>query len=207
MRIILLGYSGHAYVVADAIKRVGGDLIGYCDRAEAKFNPFNLKYLGDEKDENTLTEIKSSGASCIVGVGDNDIRKRITEHLIGRGLHNALIIHPTAIVSDYATIGKGCFISAGAMVNPLASIGKGVIINTGAVVEHECQIGDYAHIAPGAVLTGNVKVLEGCFVGANAVVKQGIKVGENAIIGAGAVVINDVAANQIWVGNPAKQIR
>jgi sugar O-acyltransferase (sialic acid O-acetyltransferase NeuD family) len=207
MRIILLGYSGHAYVVADAIKRIGGDLIGYCDKAEAKFNPFNLKYLGDEKDENTITEIKSSGASFFIGVGDNIIRKKITEYLIERGLHTTLIIHPTAIVSDYATIEKGSFISAGAMINPLAWIGKGAIINTGAVVEHECHIGEYAHIAPGTVLAGNVKVGERCFVGANAVIKQGIKVEKNSIIGAGTVVINDVAANQTWVGNPAKRIR
>jgi sugar O-acyltransferase (sialic acid O-acetyltransferase NeuD family) len=206
-RIILLGYSGHAYVVADAIKRMGADLIGYCDRVEATFNPFHLKYLGNEKDENTLAQIKSTGASFFIGIGDNVIRKKLTEYLIERKLGNTLIIHPTAIVSDYAVIGNGSFISAGAIINPFAQIGEGSIINTGAIVEHECHIGDYSHIAPGAVLAGNVRVGKGSFVGANVVVKQGITIEENAIIGAGAVVIKNVGANQTWVGNPAKRIK
>lgn len=205
--IVLLGYSGHAYVVADAIIKMGIDILGYCDITEAKVNPFNLKYLGDEKDEITLSGIVKSRASFFIGVGDITIRKRLTDYLSGRGLDNTLIIHPAAIVSNYTTLGNGSFIAAGAMINPLVWVGKGAIINTGAVVEHECHIGEYVHIAPGAVLAGNVKVGDGSFIGANAVIKQGITVGENAIIGAGTVVINDIAANQTWVGNPAKQIK
>ncbi|WP_242919262.1 acetyltransferase [Pontibacter liquoris] len=205
--IILLGYSGHAYVVADAIKKLGLDLIGYCDRSEAKFNPFYLKYLGDEKDENTLTQIKAYDASFFIGIGDNVIREKLTEYLTERKLNNTSIIHPSAIVAGYAAIGNGSFISAGAMINPMAQIGKGVIVNTGAIVEHECNIGDYAHIAPGAVLAGNVMVGKSSFIGANAVVKQGVKIEDSVIIGAGTVVINDVAANQTWVGNPARRIK
>lgn len=202
-KIALLGYSGHAYVVAEAILKTGKGILGYFDIVEAKANPFNLKYLGDEKDDAALSIVKNKGASFFVGVGDNCIRRKLTGYLTDKELSNATIIHPSSIVSDFATLGEGTFVAAGSMVNTLAEVGKGAIINTGAIVEHECQVGDYAHIAPGAVLAGNVSVGEGSFIGANAVVKQGVKIGYNAIVGAGAVVLKNVPDNVIWVGNPA----
>ncbi|OKL39872.1 acetyltransferase [Pontibacter flavimaris] len=202
----LFGYSGHAFVIADAIKMMGDDMIGYYDRAEAKVDPFNLKYLGDEKDEVALDKIKDSGASFFVSIGDNSIRKTLIRHLIEKGFVTTSVIHPTSIFSTLATIGAGSFVAAGAIINPLAKIGVGAIINTGAIVEHECRIGDYVHIAPGAVLAGSVHVGDGSFIGANAVVKHGVKIGSNVIIGAGSVVLKDIAMSQTWVGNPAKRL-
>ncbi len=206
-RIALLGYSGHAYVVADAISEMGGEIIGYFNRSQANLNPFNLDYLGDEQQYFSSSKLGWQEVLFFVCIGDNKIRKKIYEQLTGMGHVSTLVLHPRSMVSNFANIDLGTFVAAGAMINAMANVGKGAIINTGAVIEHECEVGNYAHIAPGAVLAGSVHVGEGSFIGANAVVKQGVSIGKNAIVGAGTVVVNDVPDNQVWVGNPAKNLK
>jgi sugar O-acyltransferase (sialic acid O-acetyltransferase NeuD family) len=205
--VALFGYSGHAFVVADAIKLMGHDILGYYDRTEAITNPFNIPYLGNEEEEDSLNKIQESGAHVFIGIGDNSIRQKLIGLLTGKGFSIGLIIHPKAVISSSSIIGEGSFVAAGAMVNPLAIIGKGIIINTGAIIEHECRIGDFAHIAPGAVLAGNVYVGEGSFIGANAVIKQGITIGKNVKIGAGSVVVKNVPDNLVLAGNPAIELK
>jgi maltose O-acetyltransferase len=45
------------------------------------------------------------------------------------------------------------------------------------------------------------------WLGANAIVMPGVTIGENSIIGAGAVVTEDIPANSVAVGVPAKVVR
>ncbi|ARS36177.1 acetyltransferase [Pontibacter actiniarum] len=206
-RIVLIGYSGHAFVVADTVEMLGGEIVGYCDKVEAKRNPYSLVYLGDEQDATTVSKLTALEARFIVSIGNNSARRNLTKQLTEQGIHSISVIHPSAFISKLSTVGQGSFVSAGAIVNPMASIGMGAIINTSAVVEHECLVGDYAHIAPGAVLAGNVSIGEGSFIGANAVVKQGTSIGKNVVIGAGAVVVKDVPDNLILVGNPAVELK
>lgn len=48
------------------------------------------------------------------------------------------------------------------------------------------------------------KLCKGASIGANVTILPGIIIGKNALIDAGSVVINDIPANTIWVGNPAR---
>ncbi len=48
---------------------------------------------------------------------------------------------------------------------------------------------------------------ENVWVGAGAVLLPGCKVGKNSVIAAGAVVTNDVPANQLWGGIPARLLK
>lgn len=206
-QIALFGYSGHAFVVADAILQSGDQLIGYYNRSKASLNPFHLAYLGNEQELTDLEQIMGTDVQVFVSIGDNSIRQGVCQLLSLNNSTFARVVHPAATLSALATVGVGSFVAAGARINALASIGQHVIINTGAIVEHECQIGDYAHVAPGAVLAGNVHVGEGSFIGAGAVVKQGVQIGQAAVVGAGAVVLKDVPEGEVWVGNPAKRLK
>lgn len=205
-KIALFGYSGHAYVVADAIQLSEDLIVGYYEKEEARMNPFNISYLGYEQDKGVLVPLKEQEVFGIVGVGENGIRQKIMRFLEGQGTKFTAVLHPSAIVSGMAAIGEGTFVAAGAKVNALAKVGAGVILNTGCIVEHECRVGNFAHIAPGAVLTGNVTVGEGSFIGANAVVKPDVSIGSNVVVGAGSVVLKDIPDSQTWVGNPAREI-
>jgi sugar O-acyltransferase (sialic acid O-acetyltransferase NeuD family) len=202
--MILIGYSGHAFVVYGIMRSAGSPVTGYCDVAEKEYNPFNLPYFGSENSEKGLDALKQNG--FFIAIGDNGLRNKVYTNLQQKQLTPSNAIHPSAVIDASVIIAEqGVMIAAHATINPLATIGTGAICNTGCIIEHECIVGEFAHIGPGAVLCGNVKIGAGSFVGANAVIRQGITIGNNAMIGAGSVVVKDVPDNCTVVGVPAKR--
>lgn len=206
-KVVLIGYSGHSYVIADILQLNGYTIVGYCEKERKKYNPFNLEYLGSESEEKVLKYFQKSNFSFFPAIGENKIRERVADFLKEQNLKEINVIHPDTSISQKCTLGKGILIAAGVRINSLACIEDGSIINTGAVVEHECKIGKFAHIGPGAVLAGNVEIGDRAFIGANTVIKQGLKIGSDAIIGAGSVVIKNVPNNMVVAGNPSSQIK
>jgi sugar O-acyltransferase (sialic acid O-acetyltransferase NeuD family) len=203
-KIVLVGYSGHGLVVAEAAITSQMNLQFYAEKKEIKANPFNLDYLGFEGDDSFLAWDKPY--SFILGIGDNTIRKNVAELIFNKNKTLLNVISNSANISENSAIGKGNFISKNAVINVMSEIGDYCILNTGCIVEHDCQIANGVHIAPGAVLLGNVTVGEQSFIGANAVVKENITIGRNVIIGAGSVVLRDVPDHSKIVGNPGRAI-
>ena len=203
-KVIIFGYSGHAYSIIDAALSVGDQVAFYCEKKECKKNPFNIPFLGNESE---LDYKNYTNYVFFPAIGDNYKRKELTQFIEENELKRTKIIHSSSIISDYSLIDHSSFIGNGTIVNAMCSIGKGVIINTGSIVEHECEVSDFVHIAPGTVLLGNVKVGALSFVGANSVVKPGVKIGVSCTIGAGSVILEDVPDYTTVVGNPARIIR
>ena len=187
----LYGASGHAKVIIDLLQASGEKIDALFD-ADITIN--ELQSIPVKHEWNGETPV-------IVSVGNNIYRKQIAERL-DCGFGTA--IHPSSLVSPYATIGKGSVIMQGSIVQSDAQIGKHCIINTGATIDHECVIGDYAHISPQATLCGNVHVGEGAWIGASAVVIPGVKIGRWSTVGAGSVVIHDIPDNVVAYGNPCR---
>lgn len=198
--IIVIGYSGHAYVVIDSIKSVDDVVIGYCDNEQKKLNPYKLEYLGTENESILLNK------NWIIAIGDNRTRKIIFEQY-GHVGTNVQVQHKTAVLGNAVVVGKGTFIAANVSINALVNIGVCTVINTGAIIEHECTIGDFSHIAPGAVLAGDVTVGKQSFIGANSVIKQGVTIGDNVIVGAGSVILEDILDGVTVVGNPGRILK
>lgn len=202
MRLAILGASGHGKVVADAAELSGWDEVVFFDDAWpelAQNGPWPV--IGD-----TAALLKDVGAfeGAVVAIGNNGIREVKQRELVALGARLVCVIHPSAVVSEYAYVGAGAVVFANAVINACAKIGEGCIVNTGAVVEHDCVLGDFAHVSPNAVLAGGVKVGSLVWVGGGAVVRQLIEVGEGAVVGMGAVVTKDVPPGVTVVGNPAK---
>jgi UDP-perosamine 4-acetyltransferase len=210
-KCVILGGGGHAAVLIDAM--LAGDLpLPYAlldpDCARWGTDLFGVPIRGDDC---ILRELIGEGAaSFAVGVGTTGascLRQRLFDLGLDAGLRPLSIQHPTAICSPLAELGQGVQILAGSIVNPRAQIGDNAIVNTGAIVEHDCVVESHSHIATGARLAGNVTIGEGAHVGIAACVKQGVTVARGAIVGAGAAVVEDVAANTVVVGVPAKPLR
>jgi sugar O-acyltransferase (sialic acid O-acetyltransferase NeuD family) len=206
--IVLIGYSGHAYVIVSILESTGQEVTAYCDQNEKEQNPFKLIYLGKESEAKALEYLDKN--NYIICIGDNKIRQKVFNNLTTNekiklplnAVHKNTIIDRTAQIEN-----GGVMISANVIINPLVQIKKGVICNTGCVIEHECIIGEFAHIGPGAVLCGNVKIGFNTFIGANSVVKQNVTIGNNVTVGAGSVVLRDLPDGVTVYGNPARIIR
>jgi len=204
IKTVIIGYSGHAYVVAESYIANGNNLYYYSEKIESSNNPFNLQYLGFESNSNFKGW--DMPLSFILGIGDNNIRERAANLILTKSFQLENVIDSNALISKSAYIGLGVFASKGVLVNAFSKIGNFTILNTGCIIEHECEIGIATHIAPGAVLAGNVKVGDRSFIGANSVIKQGVEIGNDVIIGAGSVILNNVESNTRLVGNPGRLI-
>lgn len=204
--ILLIGYSGHAYVAIETLLSKNQKVSGYFDNQEKVNNPFQLNYLGKENEAKNINILNAQ--PYFIAIGSNHIRERVFYTLQKKGIPSPInAIHQTVYLSSTVELGRGILISKNASINAFAKLGNGLIANTGCIIEHDCQLDDFVHIAPGAVLAGNVKVGKRSFIGANAVVKQGITIGQDVVIGAGTVIIRDVPNNVTVVGNPGKIIK
>lgn len=202
--VVLVGYSGHGLVVAEAAMLNRFKVNSYTEIEPVKNNPFNLEHLGFEGDPTFKGWAEND--YFILGIGDNKIRQKAADLVTANGKSLLNVFHPTISLSRMVEIGSGNFFAMNVSVPLLVTIGNNCILNTGSIIEHECEIGNAVHIAPGAILAGNVKVGDFSFIGANAVVKQGVRIGENVTIGAGTVVLKDVPDNKTIVGNPGREI-
>lgn len=196
-QIMVIGGSGHAKVIIDAILSSGDLVAGILDDNI----PAGTKVLGIPVLGTIADYIHYPNYRYIVAIGNNSVRQRIAAELQVRW-HT--VIHPSAFVSRFAQIGEGSIIMPHAAVNAGANIGRHCIINTGAIVEHENLIGDFAHLSPKAALSGAVSIGECTHVGIGAVVRNNISITGNCMIGAGAVVVNDIKEPGTYVGIPAK---
>ncbi|HPI99535.1 MAG TPA: 2,3,4,5-tetrahydropyridine-2,6-dicarboxylate N-acetyltransferase [Enterococcus sp.] len=124
-------------------------------------------------------------------------------------------IEPGAFIRDQAIINKNAVVMMGAVINIGAVVGEETMIDMGAILGARATVGKRAHIGAGAVLAGVLEppsaspviVEDNVLVGANAVVLEGIRIGEGAVVAAGAVVTEDVPANAVVAGSPAKIIK
>lgn len=79
-------------------------------------------------------------------------------------------VHPSAVVSE------------------TASLGKGVSVGANAVIGDGCVLGDCCTIGPGTVLEPECKLGEGCRLYANVSLGFGVKLGKRVIVHPGAVI-------------------
>jgi sugar O-acyltransferase (sialic acid O-acetyltransferase NeuD family) len=208
MDVVIIGAGGHGRVVLDLLLTAGEHrVVGLLDADPALqgTSVYGVDVLGPANLLSKLRQQRVRGA--IVAIGDNRIRRTYRNEVDAAGIELINAIHPAAVVSPRAVLGRNIVICAGAIVCTEATIGDSVILNTGCRVDHECVIGDGAHIAPGAVLAGRVRVGPEAFVGLGSQVIQCRAVGSGAVVGAGAVVIRDVPDRARVAGVPAKPIR
>lgn len=172
---------------------------------------FGQVVFGDWKDiEPVLEANKEQMIDVIV---ENDCRNSAVPLLDMKAVHAR--IEPGAIIRDQVEIGDNAVIMMGAIINIGAVIGEGTMIDMGAVLGGRATVGKNCHIGAGAVLAGVVEpasatpvvIEDDVLVGANAVVIEGVHVGKGAVVAAGAVVIEDVPANTVVAGTPARVIK
>lgn len=202
--LAIVGASGHGKVIADIAEQIGYTVSFYDDAYPNKTHLEHWSIHGTFDDliaqNNTATNMIND---VVVAIGDNAIRFQKIQLLQKNSFNLITLVHPTAVISPYASIAPGTVVFAGAVINAFAKIGVGCIINTAAVVEHDCSIDCFSHICPNVALAGGVSVGAKSWIGIGCQVKQLITIGDNCILGAGSTVINNIPNNTIAYGSPA----
>lgn len=134
-------------------------------------------------------------------------RKKVYEFVSQHGWEAVNIIHPQAVVSPTAKLGKGVLVECGCLITPSPIIGNNVVVNTGSQVNHDNIVEDHVYMASGVILSGGVTIRENTLLDDGVVVTLGTSVGKNSLIGAGAVVTKDIPDGVVAYGNPCKVIR
>lgn len=207
-KILVVGCGEHARMVIDNIEEQGVyQIAGLTTHTDSELNRkiYGYPVLCKDEDITKLLAKKKDIKGYILGVGNMKTRAKIYAWL-DQILEPVNVIHPKAIVSKHACIGKGNVIEAFTKVANGASIGNHCIINSFSAVNHDQTIGDNVLIA------GNVS-MAGKSIGSHTIIADGASiafkksVGANCIIGDGAVVTKDIPDGVIAYGNPAQVIR
>jgi sugar O-acyltransferase (sialic acid O-acetyltransferase NeuD family) len=206
--VLLIGFGGHAQVVAEALWRMaeaGSEWhpLGFVDDNPALQGRafLGLPVLGP-----IVTWREVGADAVVVAIGDNALRRRFYLDLQAAGARFATVIHPRAIVAPDVVIGPGSMVLAGVVVNTGSVIGANVILNTACSLDHHNRIGDHVHVAPGVHTGGEVTVAEGALVGIGATVLPRRRLGAWSVIGAGAVVLHDIPDRVTAAGVPARPL-
>ena len=155
-----------------------------------------------------VDEIPAGPDACEVACAIVTTRRLpFIELMTSRGYRFVSLVHPFTNVSKRARIGSGCIVNAGTVIGSNAVLSDHTIVNRGALVGHDVAIGYGCTVGPGANIAGNVEIGDGAFIAQGAVILEGIRIGKGAVVGAGALVRQDVAANDMVMGVPAKVVK
>ncbi|MEZ9820010.1 acetyltransferase [Shewanella sp. 10N.286.45.A1] len=200
--IAILGASGHGKVLAEIAELNGYDKVVFFDDNWPKKSQLeHWSIVGNSQD---LIQTSADFSACIVAIGDNKIRLNKLKELSVVNAPLVSLIHPSAIISPYSSIGLGSAVMANAVVNTASTIGQGAIINTACSIDHDCVISEGVHVSPGAHLAGGIRIGKLSWIGIGSSIKQGVTIGHNVIVGAGAAVVSNINNNTTVVGVPAK---
>ncbi|MGC9326212.1 MAG: acetyltransferase [Candidatus Hinthialibacter sp.] len=206
-QVFLYGSGGHAKVVMDILRLKGAAVAAMLDDDESRMN---VDVMGAPvvHPEQALQTLKDQNVLYgIIAIGSNRIRMEKAVLIRSRGYELLTAVHPSAVISDGASIGLGTVVMAGSVVNWDAKIGENVILNTNCTVEHDAWIGDGVHLSPGVNVGGGARIGEGSHIGIGATVLPRVTIGADVIVGGGSVVIKDIPDGATAVGVPARIIK
>jgi sugar O-acyltransferase (sialic acid O-acetyltransferase NeuD family) len=205
-KIVIAGAGGFGREVLEIYKEQNKiqnqwDILGFLDEKSALWGNLinNYPLLGGFDWFDTNKDV-----GCVIAIGDPKIRLRIAELLEKKGVTFYNAIHPSVIISDFVSLGKGVIICAGSIISVNSTINNHVIINLNCTIGHDAVLENFCSIMPGVSISGEDHLGEGVYVGAGATLIQQVQVGEWSLIGAGATVLVDVPKHVTAFGMPAK---
>jgi sugar O-acyltransferase (sialic acid O-acetyltransferase NeuD family) len=133
------------------------------------------------------------------------VKKKVVEQLKEKGAKFATLIHPSAMLHTYCTIGEGVVITPNSVISANATVGDFASI-LGSSVAHDASVGEWSTLSGKCALNGHVQCGKMVYMGGGVLVAPSKKIGDGATVGIGSVVISNVKAGTTVFGNPAKKM-
>lgn len=205
-KLIIVGAGGfgrEAFFLAQEINRVRPqwEILGFIDdNQNALDGMIGLPPIIGKISEWTPSE----NEVFAMGIASPKAKEKIASILEKKGAKFETLIHPAAMVNEYASIGVGCIVGGRSSVGYMTKIGRFVHL-AGSMVGQSAEVGDFTTSTGFANLT-NAHIGKRVFIGSHAVILNGKKVGDDAFICAGSIVFSNVKAGTKVFGNPAKRM-
>lgn len=127
-------------------------------------------------------------------------RQQLLKFMQEHNLPGATLIHPTAVVSSGALIGRNVSIGAQSYISHGAQIHNHVLIREQVFIGHDVTIAENTVVQIKSTITGNTDVESGVYVGVSSTIVNGrplerITLGENSLIYPNELVLKSVPKN------------
>jgi acetyltransferase EpsM len=119
----------------------------------------------------------------------------------------ASVTHPTAVISNLATIGRGVMIHPNVVIGPEVAIGDNVSLYAGVMVGHNSALNDHTYVANNGCVGGHVTMEVGAYAGTNCSIREFVTLGAWSVLGIGSVLLTSIPPYATYVGSPAKPLR
>lgn len=208
--IYALGVGHNTPVFLDLAMACGFSIAGLYHYNDERTGEVDHKYVVFGSFDDLLSRDSLEGMAFVLTMGDNTIRKDLSEQIIKKGGQVPTLIHPSAVISAFAKISDiGVYISPFTYVQADSSIGSNTVLLSHVNISHTTHIGNNCFIAGGATVGAYTEVGDNVFIGQGALSISGkVKtIGNNAYIGARALLTKDIPANSVVSGSPARIIR
>lgn len=145
------------------------------------------------------------GQQVVVAIAGPEERRRIVNELSPE-TDFATLIHPTAVLSEWVSVGKGSIICAGAKLTCNITLGRHTHLNLNTTVGHDTTADDFLTTAPGAAVSGNCTIGRQVYIGSNAAIREKLHITDHVTIGMGGIVVKHIEEAGVYAGNPVKKI-
>lgn len=158
--------------------------------------------------EELLKSKTLKGRSFVLSMGNIKIRSQIYTQIKALGGKIPSLIHPTSVISRFATISDGVYISAFTHIQADTSIDENTVILSGVNISHTNTIGKNCFIAGGATIGAYTTIDDNVFIGQGVLTisSKVTVIGENAFVGARSLVTKSIEPNTVVFGSPAKRL-
>lgn len=186
-RLLVVGAGGHGRSVAEAAALSGKfEVVGFLDDSlPSGETVLGVPVLGPVA---SMADQRAAAEQAIVAIGNNGVREKLMLQLATAGFDLATVVHPRAIVSPSAVLGKGATVMAGSIVGTEARLGMGSIVNCGAVVDHHATVEEFGHLGVNASMVGGTVLGRGAWMQAGAALGYGVKVPAGVTLALGEAV-------------------
>lgn len=150
------------------------------------------------------SDFKSGSGEVVIAIGDPMIRSKVVMSL-PRETKYAKLIHPSAVISDWAEIGDGCIVCAGTIITTQIKIGQHAHLNLNSTIGHDCIIGDFFTSSPGVHISGECTIGSNVFIGTNTALREKLQICDNVLIGMASNVLKSILEPGVYIGNPTKK--